>query len=227
MAHEPTPLRRVSRPHRRFTALAVTCALLCSGAALAASTILPRNFTTTSGTVWQFIVDHSASRLRPTCYQSSANRADSYSCLKAALLSTGLDEELQGNGPITLFAPNDAGFAELAHLMGTHAFNELMANPDRLTKLLHNNMVRGRYTSADLMARSVPATGRLTLTTLAGTELVLTFSRFSSSAGRVAVRVGPSTVLPGWDPHLVGHTTLLYNGSVIPMDMVYVPSSLR
>ncbi|MEJ2289698.1 MAG: fasciclin domain-containing protein [Deinococcales bacterium] len=235
MPHEPIHARRA--PHRLFKArllearplavLAVACALLCGGSALAASSILPRNFTTLSGTVWQFIVDHSARRLNPTCYQSSGNRSESYSCLKAALLSTGLDKELQGNGPITLFAPNDAGFAELAHLMGTRAFNVLMSNPDHLTLLLHTHMVRGRYTSADLKARSVPATGRLTLPTLAGTQLELTFGRFTTSGGRVTVRVGPSTLRPAWQPYLVGQSTLLDNGSVIPMDMVFLPPSLR
>jgi hypothetical protein len=227
MTHQPTHARHAPRPFRPLMAVAATCALLCGGAALAASSILPGSFAVGSGTLWQYVVDHSANRLNQTCYQSSANPTESYSCLKAALLSTGLDKELQGDQPITLFAPSDAGFARLAHLMGAHAFDVLMAKPDRLTTLLHSSMVRGRYTSADLRARSVPATGLLTLTTLAGTQLELTFGHFSTGAGRITVRVGPSALDPGWEPYLVGQTTLLYNGSFIPMDMVYLPSSLR
>ena len=226
MSHAPhsprTPQRR-----RGLAALVVALAFLGGGAALAASSIVPSSFSTQSGTVWQFIVDHSARKLNPTCYRSSAKRSESFSCLKAALQTTGIDKTLREAGPVTLFAPTDAGFAELATLMGPSAFRKLMAQPDKLTEMLHNMMVKGRYTSADLKARSVPATGRLTLTTLAGTQLLLTFGRFSTGAGRVEVRVGPTATRPAWKPYLVGQSTVLDNGALIPMDMVFLPASLR
>ncbi len=226
MSHAPHTPR--SAPLRgRFAALAVALAFLGGGAALAASAILPSNFGTQSGTMWQFVVDHSARSLNPTCYQSSVKRTESFNCLKAALLSTGLDKSLRDAGPVTLFAPTDAGFAALAKLMGPSAFQRLMKQPDKLTELLHNMMVEGRYTSADLKARSVPATGRLTLPTLAGTQLELTFGRFTRDSGRVEVRVGPRASRPTWEPYLVGQSTVLDNGAIIPMDMVYVPSNLR
>ena len=172
MNHVPHRTRAASWRHgmaRLVAALAL--ALVGSGGALAVSTILPSEFTTTSGTMWQFIVDHSAHTLNPTCYQSSAQRNESYNCLKVALLATGIDKSLRGGGPVTLFAPTDAGFAELAKLMGSTPFRVLMTQPAKLTELLHSVMVEGRYTSADLQARSIRATGRLTLPTLAGTEL--------------------------------------------------------
>jgi uncharacterized surface protein with fasciclin (FAS1) repeats len=228
MNHVPHRTRAASWRHgltRLVAALAL--ALVGSGGALAVSTIVPSEFTTTSGTMWQFIVDHSAHTLNPTCYQSSAQRNESYNCLKVALLATGIDKSLRGGGPVTLFAPTDAGFAELAKLMGSTPFRVLMTQPAKLTELLHSVMVEGRYTSADLQARSVRATGRLTLPTLAGTELELTFGRFTTGHGRVKVRVGPTTAQPAWEPYLVGHSVALDNGVVIPVDMVYLPSTLR
>jgi len=226
MIHAPHA-HRTAHLRGRFAALAVALAFLAGGAVLAASAILPSSFGTQSGTMWQFIVDHSARTLSPTCYQSTAKRSESFSCLKAALLSTGLDKSLREAGPVTLFAPTDAGFAELAKLMGPSAFHRLMTQPDKLTGLLHDMMVAGRYTSADLAARSVPATGRLTLPTLAGNQLQLTFGRFTRDSGRVEVRVGPTASRPAWEPYLVGQSTVLDNGAIIPMDMVYVPSTLR
>ena len=226
MNHVPHRTRAAS--WRQGMARLVTALVLVSGgAALAASTILPSEFTTTTGTLWQYIVDHSARTLNPTCYHSSAQRTESYNCLKVALLATGIDKSLREGGPVTLFAPNDAGFAELAKLMGSTAFRVLMTQPAKLTELLHNVMVEGRYTSADLQARSVPATGRLSLPTLAGMELELTFGRFTTGPGRVKVRVGPTTMQPAWEPYLVGQSVVLGNGVLIPVDMVYLPSTLR
>jgi uncharacterized surface protein with fasciclin (FAS1) repeats len=207
--------------------LVAALALASAGAALAASTILPSEFTTTSGTMWQYIVDHSARTLNPTCYRSSAQPAESYNCLKVALLATGIDKSLRAGGPVTLFAPTDAGFAELAKVMGSTPFRVLMTQPAKLTEVLHNLMVEGRYTSADLQARSIPATGRLSLPTLAGTALELTFGHFTTGPGRVTVRVGPTTMQPAWEPYLVGQSVALDNGVIIPVDMVYLPSNLR
>ncbi len=226
MSHAPHSSRTPQR-RRGLAALVVALAFLGGGAALAASSIVPSSFSTQSGSVWQFIVDHSARKLNPTCYRGNAKGSESFSCLKAALQTTGIDKTLREAGPVTLFAPTDEGFAELATLMGPSAFRKLMAEPDKLTEMLHSMMVKGRYTSADLKARSVPATGRLTLTTLAGTQLLLTFGRFSTSAGRVEVRVGPTATRLAWMPYLVGQSTVLNNGALIPMDMVFLPASLR
>ena len=226
MSHAPHSTRTPQR-RRGLAAVVVALVFMGGGAALAASSIVPSSFSTQSGTVWQFIVAHSARRLNPTCYHSGAKRSESYSCLKEALQTTGIDKALREAGPVTLFAPTDAGFAELAKLMGPAAFRKLMSQPDKLTEMLHNMMVKGRYTSADLKARSVPATGRLTLTTLAGTQLLLTFGRFSAGGGRVEVRVGPTATRLAWNPYLVGESTVLDNGALIPIDMVFLPASLR
>lgn len=219
---------RFPRPAvRRLAVLALLSALLASGGAWAASTILPSQYTVGHGTLWQYLIDHSAHTLSPVCYRSSPRPDESYNCLQAILKVTGIDKTLRADGPYTLFAPTDAGFAELAHLMGPAAFQDLMTHHDKLRAMVGNLIVPGRYTSGDLKARAVPATGAVSLTTLAGTELELTFGRFTSGNGRVAVKVGHDFLQPGWVPYLVGTTTVLDNGAFLSMDMVYLPPSLR
>lgn len=225
MPSSPLPAPRAAR--RFLGALVVLTALGFGGNAAAANTIDPSQLSTVSGTVWQFLVDHASARPAAICYRATSHPEESFTCLVHALRTAGLDASLRDNDPVTLFAPTDAGFAELAKLMGPSAFQRLMTQPDKLTELLHNMMVEGRYTSADLQARSIPATGRLTLPTLAGTQLELTFGRFTRDSGRVEVRVGPRASRPTWEPYLVGQSTVLDNGAIIPMDMVYVPSNLR
>lgn len=219
---------RFPRPAtRRLAVLALVSALLASGTAFAASTIRPSEYTVGHGTLWQYLIDHSAHSLSPVCYRSSPRPSESYNCLQAALKVTGIDKTLRADGPYTLFAPTDAGFAELAHLMGPVAFQDLVTHRDKLRVMLQNLIVPGRYTSGDLKARAVPATGAVRLTTLAGSELELTFGRFASGNGRVTVKVGHAFLQPGWVPYLVGTTTVLDNGAFQPMDMVYLPPSLR
>lgn len=221
------PLRH-PRPTRRARGLILMAAVwLAAGSlALAANTIRPSEFAIGNGTLWQFVLDHSARSVNPVCYRSSVKPEESFTCLKAALTTSGLDATLKGNGPITLFAPTDAGFAELAHLMGSAAFVDLMTHADKLKTLLNNVMVEGHYTSRDLQARAVAATGRLSLTTLAGSELDITFNRFPVG-GRVSVKVGHAAPGPAWQPYLIGTTTVLQNGTFLPMNMVFLPPSLR
>lgn len=229
MQHHPftRAARRPSGWARRAVAAIVAAATLAGGTALAASTIDASSFATQSGTVWQFLRANAARRPAAACFNGSSQPTESFTCLQKALSTAGLDEVLRQDGDITLFAPTDAGFEALQRQMGAGPFNVLMSDEKRLHAVLQGLMVRGRYTSADLLARAVPATGRLTLPTLAGNELELTFDRFPSASGRVKVSVGRETFLPGWTPYLSGETTLLNNGAVIPMDMVYLPPALR
>lgn len=219
----------VMRPERRPGGLALLAVvvMLTAGTALAQSTIDASSFATQSGTVWQFLRHNSVRRPATACFNGSTHPDQTFTCLQAALATAGLDTTLQEKGTITLFAPTDAGFKALSRLMGSGPFNKLMGDAPKLKTVLQGLMVAGRYTSADLEGRAVPATGRLTLPTLAGTELQLTFGRFPTSTGRVKVAVGKETFQPAWTPYLSGQTTLLNDGSVIPMDMVYLPASMR
>jgi len=216
------------KPRRAATlALVAAVALLGAGAALAQSTIDPSKFANKSATVWQFLRDNASRRPGTACYSSSSNPSETFTCLQAALQATGLDEPLRGTDPVTLFAPTDAGFRTLAHLMGPGPFAVMMNDKAKLTTMLQGLMVEGRYSPADLKGRAVPATGKLTLKTLTGAELPVTFDRFTSSGSRVKVAVGKDTFQPAWTAYLSGVATMLRNGAVIPMDMVYLPPSLR
>lgn len=217
---ERTPPRLVA------VTLLAAALLLCAGAAQAQSAIDPSQFISKSATVWQYLRDNSARRPGTSCFDSSSHPSETFTCLQSALHATGLDESLRGAGKITLFAPTDAGFKTLARLMGPGPFAKLLNSKEKLTAVLNGLMVEGRYTTADLKGRAVPATGRLTLPTLAGTDLLVTFDRFRTD-GRVKVAVGRETFRPAWTPYLSGVSALLRNGAVIPMDMVYLPPSMR
>ena len=52
-------------------------------------------------------------RLRPWQHHRSAGRRGSFSKQLIALDTDGLDEVLQDDGPLTLFAPTDTAFAEI------------------------------------------------------------------------------------------------------------------
>lgn len=224
MPSSPLPAPRAAR--RFLGALVALTALGFGGNAAAANTIDPSQLSTVSGTVWQFLVDHASAKPAAICYRATSHPEESFTCLVHALRTAGLDASLRDNDLVTLFAPTDAGFARLADIMGSKAFGALMGRPADLKRILEGMMVSGRYTSADLEAHSVPATGKVRLMTLAGDELELTFSRFPSASGRVTVEVG-FTLQPRWKTYLTGRTTLLHNGTVVPMSMVVVPPSLR
>ena len=69
----------------------------------------------------------------------SAKQAGSFRTLVTALVATDLDERLKSDGPFTVFAPTDDAFAELP--AGT--VERLLADPERLTKLLQAHVVDG------------------------------------------------------------------------------------
>ncbi len=221
------PVRRSLRGPRA-PVLAAALLTLAAGFALAQSTIQATSFATRSTTVWQFLLDNSSRRPPSNCSNATTRPEDNFTCLVAVLKATGLDQTLKSDGSITLFAPTDAGFSQLEHLLGSAGYNRLMRDTKKLTTVLNGLMVKGRYTSADLKGRAVPATGRLSLPTLAGSDLRLTFDRFPTAGGRVKVAVGSDTGFnPAWTPYLSGETTLVNNGAIIPMDMLYLPASLR
>lgn len=76
-----------------------------------------------------------------------ARQAGNFDTLIAALESTGLDEELIGEGPFTVFAPTDEAFAALPE--GT--VEALLENPDILREILLYHVVAGNVQSADML----------------------------------------------------------------------------
>ncbi len=70
--------------------------------------------------------------------------------------SLNLLQELEGQGPLTIFAPTNAAFAALETVPGGNALREVLLN----------HVVTGRLTAADLLERG-------TITTLQGAEITI------------------------------------------------------
>jgi len=67
----------------------------------------------------------------------------------AALRHCGLDSLLQGEGPMTVFAPRNSGFAHLAARLGLRQ-RELTVDPELIAGLLRHHLVAGRWLSQEL-----------------------------------------------------------------------------
>ena len=85
---------------------------------------------------------------------TTAVEAGSFSTLAAALDAADLIGVLQGDGPFTVFAPNDAAFAKLPE--GT--VEALLADKEALTKILTFHVVPGKVTSAAVVKISEAST---------------------------------------------------------------------
>lgn len=120
----------------------------------------------------------------------------SFSTLVAALKAAELEETLGGEGPFTIFAPTNAAFAKLPP--GTLA--TLMADKDKLKKILTHHVVPG-----ELMAKDVTALGSATM--LDGTSLPIDTTE--------GVKIGGATV---------EKTDLMAkNGVIHAIDTVLIP----
>jgi uncharacterized surface protein with fasciclin (FAS1) repeats len=76
-----------------------------------------------------------------------ASEAGSFNTLVTAVKAAGLVETLQGAGPFTVFAPNDAAFAKLPP--GT--LEGLLKDKAQLTAVLTYHVVPGRIMAADVV----------------------------------------------------------------------------
>jgi len=77
-----------------------------------------------------------------------ASTTEGFSTLVAAVTAAGLGETLQGAGPFTVFAPNDAAFAALP--AGVLDALLLPENKDTLAKILKYHVVSGKVLAADV-----------------------------------------------------------------------------
>jgi uncharacterized surface protein with fasciclin (FAS1) repeats len=76
-----------------------------------------------------------------------ASGAGTFSTLVTAVKAAGLVETLQGAGPFTVFAPNDAAFAKLP----AGALDGLLADKAKLTGVLTYHVVPGKVMAADVV----------------------------------------------------------------------------
>ena len=88
----------------------------------------------------------------------------SFKTFATAIKTTDLAETLKGDGPFTLFVPNDAAFAKLPKAK----LKALLADKAALTKLLSYHIVAGKIGKADVDAGKVK--------TLAESDLPLSVS---------------------------------------------------
>ena len=79
-----------------------------------------------------------------------ASDSDDFETLVAAVTAADLVETLQGEGPFTVFAPNDAAFAKVDR--GTLRSLLQPENRDQLRAILTYHVVAGRFSSAELGA---------------------------------------------------------------------------
>jgi len=80
--------------------------------------------------------------------QIASGNAD-FSILVEAVVAAGLDDDLAGTGPFTVFAPTNTAFAALLTDLGITK-EQLLANPD-LAKVLLYHVVSGKVMSANLV----------------------------------------------------------------------------
>jgi uncharacterized surface protein with fasciclin (FAS1) repeats len=81
----------------------------------------------------------------------TAVAAGSFTTLVTAVKAAGLVDTLKGKGPFTVFAPTDAAFAKLPK--GT--LDALLADKDKLAKVLTYHVVAGKVMAADVKAGKV------------------------------------------------------------------------
>ncbi|MGB5915065.1 MAG: fasciclin domain-containing protein [Phormidesmis sp.] len=79
-----------------------------------------------------------------------AVNTEGFSTLVAAVTAAGLVEALSGDGPFTVFAPNDDAFAKLPP--GT--VQTLVDNPPQLARILKYHVASGAWTQSDLAEKA-------------------------------------------------------------------------
>lgn len=94
---------------------------------------------------------------------------DDFSTLVTALKAADLVGALQGDGPFTVFAPVNSGFAKI----DADALNSLLQpeNKEKLTAILTYHVVSGKITATDVVNALNKGNGKAELTTLNGGKL--------------------------------------------------------
>lgn len=100
--------------------------------------------------------------------ENAVNSAD-HTTLVAAVKAAGLVETLQGKGPFTVFAPDNAAFAKLP--AGTVDTLLKPESKDQLTAVLTYHVVAGKMGSKDIAAAIKKGDGKATLKTVQGGTL--------------------------------------------------------
>jgi uncharacterized surface protein with fasciclin (FAS1) repeats len=111
--------------------------------------------------------------------------------LSDALRAAGMADAMQGDRPITIFAPTDEAFAE--HQSDVDSLMKL-ENKDKLTKFLNCHMVPAKLTTHDMYIVIRAIGGSRQLTTVGGCKLLLSLENgkivIRDEQGRAAIVTG-------------------------------------
>ncbi|WP_296176188.1 fasciclin domain-containing protein [uncultured Brevundimonas sp.] len=102
---------------------------------------------------------------------ANASKAPNLTTLVAAVQAAGLATTLQGAGPFTVFAPDNAAFEKIPAATRTSLMEP--AQKAALTKILTYHVVPGRLTAADIAAEAQKGGGTASLTTVQGEKLTI------------------------------------------------------
>ena len=102
---------------------------------------------------------------------ANASKAPNLTTLVAAVQAAGLATTLQGAGPFTVFAPDNAAFEKIPAATRTSLLEP--AQKAALTKILTYHVVPGRLTAADIAAEAQKGGGTASLTTVQGEKLTV------------------------------------------------------
>ncbi|MGO4410794.1 MULTISPECIES: fasciclin domain-containing protein [unclassified Brevundimonas] len=102
---------------------------------------------------------------------ANASKAPNLSTLVSALKAAGLTGTLEGAGPFTVFAPDNAAFDKIPAATRDNLMKP--AEKAALTKILTYHVVPGRLTAADIAAEAQKGGGTATLTTVEGEKLMV------------------------------------------------------
>ena len=133
----------------------------------------------------------------------NAVNANNVTTVVAAVKAAGIVSTLEGAGPFTVFAPDNAAFAKLP--AGTVDTLLMPANLSQLKDILTYHVVAGRYTTADLYNNQV-------LTTVEGKTLKIT----KDASGKIWINGAAMIETPN---------VLSSNGVTHVIDTVLMPSS--
>lgn len=96
---------------------------------------------------------------------------EDFSTLVAALKAADLVGALQGDGPFTVFAPNNDAFAKIDDATLSSLLKP--ESKDALTNILTYHVVSGKLAAADVVAALKKGNGMVTLTALNGQEITV------------------------------------------------------
>lgn len=103
-----------------------------------------------------------------------ASGASDFSTLVTAVKTAGLVETLQGDGPFTVFAPNNLAFDKLPD--GTVASLLKPENKDALIGILTYHVVAGSFSARDVINAITSSGGNYTIPTVAGGNIIASMS---------------------------------------------------